>query len=233
MTATPDSTASSRTGDARPAHRFMPASKIDNYVSERGAKAYFDDHQNKLHRKVSDRRERRILSDFLQRCAPIGDLLDCPSGFGRLLSLCREHAERVTEADFSPSMLALNEDMNGEKASYLRCSALEIPRPDDSFDVAISVRLSHHLDDKQDRLRHIDELCRVARSGVVLTFFSTKSLKDRMRRLRRLWNKKRPKNTLSPDEVRAQFEARGFQVDAMTPLARIGSGHVYVLARRR
>ena len=228
MNASPEPTV-----EASPVHRFMPASKIDNYVSTRGAKAYFDDHQNKLHRKVSDRRERQILADYLSRCAPIGDLLDCPSGFGRLLSLCREHAKRVVEADFSPSMLSLNEELHGEQAQYMRCSALDIPRPDDSFDVAVSIRLSHHLEERSDRLQHIAELCRVARSGVVLTFFSSKSLKDRMRRLRRMWNGKRPKNTLAPEEVRAQFEASGFVVDAMRPLARIGSGHVYVLARRR
>ena len=219
--------------EASPAHRFMPEKKLDNYVSERGARAYYDDHQKKLHRKLSDRRERRILDDFLKRAAPIGELLDCPSGFGRLLSLFREHAERVVEADFSPSMLALNEELHGEQASYLQCSALEIPRADQDLDVAVSIRLSHHLDDKQDRLRHIAELCRVSKRAVVMTFFSSKSLKDRMRRLRRLWNKKRPKNTLSPDEVKTQFEASGFAVDAMRPLARIGSGHVYVLARRR
>lgn len=213
--------------------RFMPEHKIDNYVSERGAKAYYQDHQDKLHRKLSDKRERRILAEYLQALRPIDKLLDCPSGFGRLLSLCKEHADAVVEADFSPSMLALNQELHGEQADYLQCSALEIPRDDDSFDVAISVRLSHHLESKEDRLKHIAELCRVADKGVVMTFFSSTSLKDRLRRLRRIWNKKKPKNTLSPAEVQAQFEKCGFKVDLMRPLARIGSGHIYVLARRR
>ena len=227
MTATPRSES---TTDSK--HDFMPAPKVENYVSERGARAYFEDHRDKLHRRVSDKRERLILDDYLRRCAPIGRLLDCPSGFGRLLDLCDRHAEQVVEADFSPSMLALNEQLHGSAASYLQCSALEIPEPDDAFDVAISIRLSHHLESREDRLRHIDELCRVAEKGVVLTYFSSKSLKDRLRRLRRLWNKKKPKNTLSPDEVQQRFAERGFTVEAARPLSRIGSGHVYVLARR-
>lgn len=227
MTATPrpDSAASGR-------QDFMPAPKVENYVSERGARAYFEDHRDKLHRRVSDKREREILADYLQRCAPIGKLLDCPSGFGRLLELCKQHATEVVEADFSPSMLALNEQLHGDQARYLQCSALEIPEADDAFDVAISIRLSHHLESREDRLAHIDELCRVAGKAVVLTYFSSKSLKDRLRRLRRLWNKKKPKNTLSPEEVQQRFAARGFVVDAQRPLSRIGSGHVYVLARR-
>jgi ubiquinone/menaquinone biosynthesis C-methylase UbiE len=212
---------------------FMSAPKAQNYRSERGARAYHDDHQNKLHRKFSDRRERRILQDFFHRCGPVEQLLDVPCGFGRLLDLFGAHAGEVVEADFSPSMLALNRELHGDDAAqYLECSALEIPRPDGCFDAAVSIRLSHHLDAHDDRLRHVRELCRVSRRFVVLTFFSGTSLKNRLRRLRGRWNHKRPKNTLLPQEVREEFARQGFRVAAMKPLARIGSGHVYTLARR-
>ncbi|MCA8953961.1 MAG: class I SAM-dependent methyltransferase [Planctomycetes bacterium] len=211
----------------------MSATKIANYRSERGAHAYLDDHRQKLHRRVSDRRERRILRDFLTRIGRTGLLLDLPCGYGRLLELLATAAERVVEADFSGSMLTLARQLHGELASeYLECSALAIPRPDRSFGVAVSVRLNHHLESRAARLAHIAELCRVADTAVVMTFFSAASLKNRLRQLRRLWNGKTPKNALAAAEVRAEFGRRGFAVERMVPLARIGSGHVYVLARR-
>ena len=219
---------------------LMSTAKVDNYRSQRGASAYYQDHQSKMHRRLSDRRERRILSEFLTRCAStrdgrkLGSLLDCPSGYGRLIGLFREHADAVIEGDFSPSMLALNEELHGDEArEYLQCSALDVPRPDRTFDAVVSIRLSHHLDEVEDRRQHIRELCRISDDVVILTFFSATSLKNRLRRLRALWNKKRPKNTLAPKEVRRTFAECGFEVARMVPLARVGSGHVYTLARRR
>ena len=212
---------------------LMPAVKVENYRSERGARAYLEDHERKLHRRLSDRRERNILRAFLGRCGEVEQLIDVPCGFGRLLDLLRSSAGEVLQADFSPSMLALNRKLHGDEvAKYLECSALEIPRPDGSFDMSVSVRLSHHLDQLEDRQRHIRELCRVSRRHVIMTFFSGKSLKNRLRVLRSRWNGKRRKNTLMPADVRRVFAGCGFRVDAMQSLARIGSGHVYVLASR-
>ncbi len=212
---------------------FMAPHKIDNYRSERGAKAYFEDHQKKLHRKLSDRRERKILREFLGLCGPIDRMLDAPSGFGRLLDLFREYADHIVESDFSETMLALNEQLHGNgTASYLHCSALEIPRPDRTFAVAASIRLSHHLESVEDRLRHIRELCRVSQRHVIMTYFSATSLKNRLRRMRSMWNGKRAKNVLSAEQVAEEFARSGFRVVQSRPLARIGSGHVYVLASR-
>ena len=53
----------------------MRQDKLDNYRSERGALAYQSDHQRKLHRRWSDRRERHIFHRFLGRLAPMGEKL--------------------------------------------------------------------------------------------------------------------------------------------------------------
>lgn len=216
-----------------PGGDLMAAGKVHNYRSERGARAYHDDHQKKLHRRWSDRRERRILGSFLGRVGPLDSMLDVPCGFGRLLDVFREHAAAVTEADFSPSMLELNEQLHGDGAkAYLHCSALDIPAADRAFGATASIRLSHHLERHEDRLQHIRELCRVSDRAVILTYFSSTSLKNRLRRLRAKWNGKRPKNTLSGAEVAAEFQRCGFRVSAMQALSILGSGHIYVLAER-
>lgn len=217
---------------AAAAQGTMSDGKIRNYLSERGAQAYLQDHRKKLHRRLSDRRERRILRGFFAITGESSSLLDAPSGFGRLLPLFREHAAEVVAADLSGTMLALNEQLHGRDIERLQCSALAVPRPDRSYGAVVSVRLNHHLDRHSDRLQHIAELCRLAEANVVFTYFSATSVKNRLRRLRSLWSGKRPKNCLTSADVRNCLEENGFELVAARPLARLSSGHVYVLARR-
>lgn len=212
----------------------MSQGKVDNYRSTRGAAAYHEDHRAKLHRRYSDRRERRILSKLLASARKSGRLLDCPSGFGRFLGFLLDYAERVVEADFSPSMLELNRELHGDQAEdYVECSALELPMEDRAFDTVVSIRLNHHIDSEELRLAHIRELCRVSDDLVVFTYFSKHSLKNRLRQFRARFRPKRAKNVLSAPAVKRSLAECGFELTAARPLSRIGSGHVYVCARRR
>jgi ubiquinone/menaquinone biosynthesis C-methylase UbiE len=211
----------------------MQRAKLDNYVSERGAVAYRADHASKLHRKLSDRLERRILERCFAAIEPVKSILDVPSGHGRMLSLLRSKAPLVVEADYSPSMLRLNAADHGQAAGlYTRCSALALPFADRSFDLVLSIRLSHHLDDLGEREGHVRELCRVAGRAVVFTFFDFHSLKNALRRLRAPFDHKRPKHTLSRERVGELARDCGFALRSASPLSRLGSGHVYALLAR-
>ena len=213
---------------------MMRRSKLDNYDSERGAHAYKSDYQRKLHRQVSDRIERRIFARFFARIGRQHDILDLPCGAGRLFDLLRSHAGAVIEGDWSRSMLALNRGDHAAAArGYLRCSALEIPVTDGAVEMVVSVRLSHHFETQKDRERHLQELFRVARRHVVLTYFSHWSLKNVLRRVRAPLNRKAPKNTMRTADVLRVAHACGFtRLDAV-PLSRLGSGHVFTLFQRR
>lgn len=210
-------------------------SKLENYDSRRGAEAYRADYQNKLHRKVSDRLERRIFNKLLPQLGPCESVLDLPCGAGRLHLLLAEHAPRIIEADFSASMLALNREQHLRLADdrYLRCSALEVPLANQSVDLVVSVRLSHHINTPEGRRRHLEELFRVARKGVICTWFSATSLKNLLRRARSVFNHKRPKNTMHNREVRQIAAACGFRTIRTVPLAVVGSGHMFGLFLRR
>ena len=211
----------------------MPRSKIDNYRSARGANAYKQDYQDKLHRRYSDKRERKIFARLFEISGPCQSILDLPCGAGRLLGLFRDHAAKVYEADFSPSMLRLNrDDHRSAAAGYTECSGLEIPFTDHSLDLVASIRLSHHLEQRADRHRHLSELFRVARKAVIVSWFSHTSLKNRLRQLRAPFNKKKPKNTLRTREVQTLAADHGFRTAAAIPLSRFGSGHVIGLFLR-
>lgn len=220
-------------------HSPMQQSKLQNYNSTRGAEAYKADYRNKLHRKWSDRRERALLASYFAELdrlglAPLASILDLPCGHGRLSSLLKERCRRLIEADWSFTMVALNQRDHGtDGRSYFRASALEIPLPDRSVDVAVSFRLSHHLESQELRERHLRELFRVADKAVIVTWFSATSLKNVLREVRVKLAGKSPKNVLRNGRVREVAQQAGFVQQRAKPLFRIGSGHVLGLFVRR
>lgn len=215
-------------------HAPMQPGKLQNYNSQRGAVAYKGDYQHKLHRKLSDRRERALLERYFAVLGHQQSILDLPCGHGRLSGLLRAHCDRLVEADWSFTMVALNQQDHGhEQRHYLRASALEIPLPDRSIDVVVSFRLSHHLETQELRERHLAELFRTADKAVIVTWFSATSLKNRLRQLRVRFAGKRPKNVLRNDRVRQIAEANGFRLQQQKPLFLIGSGHMLGLFVRR
>jgi ubiquinone/menaquinone biosynthesis C-methylase UbiE len=215
-------------------HAPMQQSKLRNYNSARGADAYKADYRNKLHRKLSDKRERALLTRYFAELGQVESILDLPCGHGRLSGLLKAHCERLIEADWSLTMVSLNRRDHGDDGrSYFRASALEIPLPDRSVDVVVSFRLSHHLETPELRERHLRELFRVARKAVVVTWFSATSLKNLLREVRVKLTGKKPKNVLRNDRVRQVAQEAGFAQQRAKPLFWIGSGHVLGMFTRR
>ncbi|MBL8754209.1 MAG: class I SAM-dependent methyltransferase [Planctomycetes bacterium] len=214
-------------------HAPMQPSKLQNYNSPRGAEAYKADYQNKLHRKWSDKRERALLTRYFAQIGHVDRILDLPSGHGRLSDLLHAHCKTLIEGDWSFTMVSLNKRDHGtDRRRYCRASALEIPLPDGAVDVAVSFRLSHHLETQELRERHLRELFRVAKKHVIVTWFSATSLKNMLRQLRVKLAGKKPKNVLRNERVRAIAQEAGFRQTLAKPLFLIGSGHVLGLFTR-
>ncbi|MCA8941896.1 MAG: class I SAM-dependent methyltransferase, partial [Planctomycetes bacterium] len=181
----------------------IDSSKVDNYRSTRGAEAYRQDHEQKLHRRWSTRRELAIYERMLRDFPKLDSAIDIPSGFGRLQPLLRQFVgTRLIEADFSQEMLDLV-DTSSEKPAIetLQCSALDIPLADREVDLAFSIRLNHHLESVDARENHLREIFRIANVAAIVTWFSANSLKHRLREVRRMWSSKRSKNVLHDREV--------------------------------
>lgn len=209
--------------------------RLAEYDSPEGAREYLEEYE-KLHRKLSDRRERRLLEGFLRRTGPIATALDLPSGWGRYLRFLQARGARVIEADYSGEMLRLGRSLFQEHppAGFLRALGHRIPLADRSVDLVFSMRLNHHLVEPEVRRQHLREVFRVAARWAIFSYFDHDSLKNRIRRLRRrLGSRRRLKSTLRRAEVRELAEEAGFVLRADPMLFRIGSGHRLVLAERR
>lgn len=199
------------------------------------AASYDTKYDREFHKRISKRREKALLDAILARTGANDRLLDVPSGTGRLSDVLARHAERVYEVDYSLEMLRICRT-NGETwgPRLAEATALNLPFADRAFDLAVSIRLSHHLPAREARLAHVREMMRVSRRSALITFFNEMSWKNQLRETQRRYLKsgKRSKYTLHRDEVRAVAAEQGFRVVGFWPLSRLFSGHDFALFER-
>lgn len=208
--------------------------RLAEYDSPEGAREYLEEYR-KLHRKLSDRRERRLLERYFRRIGPLRSALDLPCGWGRYLPFLQQAGAAVIESDYSGEMLRLSRRLHTGRPAlgHVRALGHQIPLADGAVELAFSMRLSHHLVDPAVRRGHLREVFRVAGRWAVFSYFDHNSLKSWTRRLRRrLGGGRRLKSTLSRAEVKALAAAAGFVVREDPLLFLIGSGHRLVLAER-
>jgi SAM-dependent methyltransferase len=92
-----------------------------------------------------------------------GHAADIGGGYGRLSVILTEHADRVTLADPSTQQLALSQQVfPRHRFERWLADAARLPFPDGSIDLALLVRVLHHLPDPGPELT---ELSRVLRPG--------------------------------------------------------------------
>jgi SAM-dependent methyltransferase len=110
---------------------------------------------------------RRLLAPL----AGTGWLLDAPSGSGRLFEQLSGLPLRYLGIDISAEMLSAHP--RPERLVRARLEAL--PLADAAVDWAVCCRLLHHLPESEDWLVALRELRRVARRGVLFSFFDARS----------------------------------------------------------
>jgi SAM-dependent methyltransferase len=198
------------------------------------AASYDTKYERELHKRLSDRREKRLLGSLLARVGHQERLLDVPCGAGRLSPILARHARLVFEVDYSRAMIELcRQNANGYTPLVAEADVFHLPFADAAFDLVVSIRLSHHIRDHQKRLGHLRELFRLSRRFVLATFFVEESWKNRLRNLgRRLGSGKRAKYALRRDEVAALARECGFRILAARQLSRVFSGHQFTLFER-
>lgn len=203
----------------------------DSRRTAEGAASYSTKYDDELHKRISSYFERRAIERALAR-AKVRDavVLDCPCGAGRITPLLRPVARKLVCADYSGTMARVLRRAHDLPA--LTADAFRLPFADRTFDLVYSGRLSHHIGDEQGRFAHLREVMRVSRGHVIVTVFDDRSLKNVLRRVRRAFTGKRPKNTLTREQVAAAAAEAGFSVIDAIPLSRLASGHVFYVLER-
>ncbi len=111
-------------------------------------------------RDFEDFCEREALAKLLKIIAPRSSLIDIGGGFGRLLSLYAPYFDHCLVLDPSEKHLAIGRKkaQNFPQVSFRRGSLPKLSFEDGSFDVALMIRLSHHLPDLYPSFKEISRL---------------------------------------------------------------------------
>ena len=199
------------------------------------AREYNEAYRNRTTKRWSTNREYRLLHGLLGSQPRSRVLLDIPSGGGRLSPQLSGHTETLVEADIAYGQLLYGREHPVEEAEqvWMTASAFHIPFRDRSVDGVVCCRLNHHLPTPDERERLVTELLRVSRRFVIMTFFDYHSVKNYIRRIRRPFNRKPPKMTMTVDQVRRLAGENGARLVQEPPLSRLFSGHRYALMVRQ
>lgn len=209
------------------------AARVERYKSREGAASYNTLYTRSWAKRWATRMEFRVIRRCLEVVGPQESMLDLPSGVGRLFPAYRGAARRYFGMDISLEMLKFARQAMAEVGpAFAEASATRIPLKDGAVDFVFSARLFHHLPDPEARRRYVLELCRVSRKWIVMTFFHTWSLKNILRMMRRPFNRKKPKVTMTTAELRGIAGAAGWELVTTLPLSRLASGHHFAVLRR-
>lgn len=195
------------------------------------AAQYNADYKERLFKRMSTAREYWLLRSLLQSQGHSERILELPCGGGRLSAQIEPFTDLLVEADIAEGQVLYGKQNapHDKPRIWMTASAFHIPFRNDSFDGTVCVRLCHHLPTENERERLMKELFRVSRRFVLMTFFDYHSLKNRLRRIRRPFNHKPPKSTMTVDNVRRLARENGAELVECPALAFLGSGHRYAL----
>ena len=96
-------------------------------------------------------------------------VLDLPVGTGRMARYLTSNGHHVVGSDISLAMMEAGEQLSEGGSDLVRGDGEALPFADDSFDVAVCLRLLVHLPEDA-RLNVLQELGRVARERVIAVY---------------------------------------------------------------
>ncbi len=146
-------------------------------------------------------------------------VLEVGGGHGQLLNAYQKSAAKVTiigSDDFCKKRIQHAIDVGD--VSYITAPLNQLPFPDKTFDIVVSIRLLTHAHDWQ---RLVKEICRVSNHSVIIDYpsrFSFNILYTLLYPLKKASEKTtRPFVVFSDSEIKNTFAAEGFIVKQRTP----------------
>ncbi len=218
-----------------------PAGKdkaVERYLQDNGARRYQKKYERTWARRLDNAREHRILQRLVKEAGRGLTILNAACGAGRFAGILLGRARFTAFTDLSKAMLHLTRQVprvqaHAGRTAFLVSDALHLPFQDRSVDLAMAIRLLHHIHDQRQARSCLLELMRVSRGWVIVTFADGRSLKGRHRRLRqRYFGRKPGEAMLSRHQIRAWARSGGFHVCRIIPVSRMFSTQTYALLER-
>ncbi len=168
-------------------------------------------------RKASkDANEIKLLDRAFKLIPKSNTVLDLPCGGGRVFLHLAKQGYQVKAADLSDEMIKIaqkNADEAGLGITVEKADMEDLFFADKSVDTMVCFRLFHHFPTPAIRQRAVNEMCRVAKQYVVITYFSLYSWTPFKRILReKLGGRKSHKFATSLSEVEGYFVNSGYRL---------------------
>jgi ubiquinone/menaquinone biosynthesis C-methylase UbiE len=156
--------------------RTIPDLSFARKYTASHAQRYYEKHQAGLGRRFSNWREVATARYALKLAGHPKSVLDIPCGTGRFWPLLAEKKDRVIyAADLNEPMLETARRLRPPqlvgRVQTFQASAFEVPRPDNFVESVFCMRLLHHMQHGEHRLRLLKELARVASATVIISLW--------------------------------------------------------------
>jgi SAM-dependent methyltransferase len=167
---------------------------------------------------ILNAREQSLVADMLrQLMEPPRHVLDMPSGHGRFTHQLRAAAqEQLVCADLRKNRLDALVAEEPEAGTPIATRTVDIfsrtDLPDAAFDLVFNFRFFHHVNDATSREHVVDELVRVARRYIIVSYYDTVSVHALQKRIWRHKGHKRRLPMVPRSEFLELFKKRGCEV---------------------
>lgn len=207
----------------------MKVDRLAHYRSAEGSRYHFEKYK-RWNKVLVHRVECAILHRLLRRTGHSTEILDAPCGPGRFANVITQYADQLCLGDISTSMLDIAREQSQGRVTGYRCIDLRNLGPDaGTYEGVVSLRLTHHLYAVNVLEEYLQNLSRLARRWVIVTFRDARTPRTIWRRgVRRMRGKDQlPAQTI--EEISAAMRAHGFHLVATAQVSRWFSGHRYAL----
>lgn len=211
---------------------------INNTYNGEQARHYFVKHMTGFERRLSNWLEHSMAARALAIAGKPKSVLDLPCGAGRFWELLASVPDRdLLGADYSAAMIstALTCQPPHVTARFktIRTSAFDINLPNGSVDCIFSMRLLHHLHDREARARMLREFHRVSRDTVCVSLWVDRNIQAWWRcRGHRNGDREQTRFLFRRSQIECEFLECGFDIlGSVALLPRLSMWHTYVLRR--
>ena len=141
------------------------------------ARKYFEKHNSGFWRQLSTWREVGMARKALVIAGRPRSVFDLPCGTGRFWPmLAEDKGRKIFVGDNSKSMIDAGLEMRPPAVTArieesFQCSAFETGLPDNFVECVFSIRLMHHIDKSEDRIRMLKEFARISSGTVIVSLW--------------------------------------------------------------
>jgi len=190
-----------------------------------------------IDQKIINRRERKILEKIFASIEEKSiSILDVPCGYGRFSELLLKRSLNLTSTDISfPMVLTTRKysSLTNSNHHFLVGDIKHLPLKENSFDCIVTVRLFQHILKSSSRCQILEELHRVAKKIVIISFYRYNLLHSVERWVRcRIKNVNKRISMLPLGDFLKELDFVGFKVLDLFPVIRYFHAHNIVLLQK-